>query len=209
MRRYLYIRVSTKEQNEIRQLKLKEKYNLRNSDIFIDKSTGKNFDRPEYKKLKDEIQSGDILIIMSIDRLGRNKQQALDEIRELQKKGVRLIVDDIPTTQIEVDENNKLIIEMINNILIEVYTSLAEEELNRIKRRQKQGIESMPKDSNGKRISLRTGRVANRPSKINNLSKEQLKNIYAWINKTISTESCIILTNLSRASLFRIKKTLT
>lgn len=209
MRRYLYIRVSTKEQNEIRQLKLKEKYNLRNSDIFIDKSTGKNFDRPEYKKLKDEIQSGDILIIMSIDRLGRNKQQALDEIKELQKKGVRLIVDDIPTTQIEVDEDNKLIIEMINNILIEVYTSLAEEELNRIKKRQKQGIESMPKDSNGKRISLRTGRVANRPSKINNLSKEQLKNIYAWINKTISTESCIILTNLSRASLFRIKKTLT
>lgn len=208
MRRYLYVRVSTKEQNESRQLALKNKYNLRDSDIFVDRATGKNFARLQYQKLKQEIQAGDILIIMSIDRLGRNKQQALDEIRELQKKGIRLIVDDIPTTQIEIDNKNKLIIEMINNILIEVYTSLAEEELNRIKVRQRQGIEAMPLDINGKRVSLKTNRVASRPSKIDNLTKEQEKNIKAWVNKSISMESCIKLTGLSRSSIFRAKKKL-
>lgn len=136
MRKYLYIRVSTKEQNEARQLILKEKYNLRNSDIFIDKFTGKTFERKEYQRLKDELQFGDQLIIMSLDRLGRNKEQTLQELRELKSKGVRIIVDDLPTTQIEIKENN-LILEMINNMLIEVYTTLAEEELRKIKTRQK------------------------------------------------------------------------
>lgn len=208
MRKYLYIRVSTKEQNESRQLALKEKYGLRTSDIFIDKKTGKNFDRPEYQKLKAELQKGDTLILMSLDRLGRNKEQALEELRELKQKGVRLIVDDLPTTQIELDEKNQLIIEMINNILIEVYTTLAEEELRRTKIRQRQGIEAMPKDINGKRVSLKTNRLASRPSKIDNLTKEQEKNIRAWIEKKISMESCIKLTELSRATIFRAKKKL-
>lgn len=208
MRKYLYIRVSTKEQNESRQLALKEKYRLRTSDIFIDKATGKNFNRPSYQKLKEELQKGDTLILMSIDRLGRNKQQALEEIRELRAKGIRLIVDDIPTTQLEVDEKNQLMIDMVNNILIEVYSSLAEEELRRTKTRQKQGIEAMPKDVNGKRVSLKTNRLASRPSKIDNLTKEQEKNIRAWIEKKISMDSCIKLTELSRATIFRAKKKL-
>mgnify|MGYP001448915678 CR=1 FL=1 len=208
MRKYLYIRVSTKEQNESRQLALKEKYGLRTSDIFIDKATGKNFNRPEYQKLKAELQKGDTLIIMSIDRLGRNKQQALEEIRELRAKGIRLIVDDIPTTQLEVDEKNQLMIDMVNNILIEVYTSLAEEELRRTKTRQRQGIEAMPLDVNNKRVSIKTGRLASRPSKVDNLTKEQEKNIRAWIEKKISMESCIKLTELSRATIFRAKKKL-
>ena len=91
MRKYLYIRVSTKEQNEDRQLALRDKYELRNSDVFIDKATGKNFDRPAYQNLKEELQKGDTLIVMSLDRLGRNKEQALEELRELKQKGVRLI----------------------------------------------------------------------------------------------------------------------
>ena len=208
MRKYLYIRVSTKEQNESRQLALKEKYGLRTSDIFIDKATGKNFNRPSYQKLKEELQKGDSLIIMSIDRLGRNKQQALEEIRELRAKGIRLIVDDIPTTQLEVDEKNQLMIEMINNILIEVYSSLAEEELRKIRTRQAEGIKAMPQDENGKRISKKTGRLASRPSKIDNLTKEQERSIRAWMEKKISMESCIKLTELSRATIFRAKKKL-
>ena len=207
MRKYLYIRVSTKEQNESRQLALKEKYGLRTSDVFIDKKTGKNFNRPEYQKLKAELQKGDTLILMSLDRLGRNKEQALEELRELKQKGVRLIVDDLATTQVE-DEKNQLIIEMINNILIEVYTTLAEEELRRTKIRQRQGIEAMPLDVNGKRVSLKTNRLASRPSKIDNLTKEQERSIRAWMEKKISMESCIKLTELSRASIFRAKKKL-
>lgn len=209
IRKYLYVRVSTKEQNESRQLSLKEKYGLRNSDIFIDKKTGKDFERKEYQKLKAELQSGDSLIVMSLDRLGRNKQQTLSEIRELQMKGIRLIVDDIPTTQLELEEKNQTIINMVNNILIEVYTSIAEEELRRIKIRQRQGIDSMPVDSNGKKVSVKTGRLASRPSKIDNLSKEQERSIRAWMEKKISINDCIKLTGLSRASIFRAKKKMT
>lgn len=206
MRKYLYVRVSTTEQNETRQLNLKEKYNLRNSDVFIDKSSGKNFDRPAYKKLKDELRAGDSLIVMSLDRLGRDKQQALNELRELKEKGIRLIVDDIPTTTIEIDEKNQSIIEMINNILIEVYTTLAEEELKRTKLRQKQGIEAMPTNEKGKKISKKTGKEIGRPSKQENLSKEQKRYIEAWINKSIKLSDCIAFTGLSEATLYRIKR---
>lgn len=209
MRKYLYIRVSTKEQNEDRQLALKNKYGLRNSDVFIDKATGKNFDRPAYQRLKEELQKGDCLIIMSLDRLGRNKEQALEELRELKQKGVRLIVDDLPTTQIELDEKNQLIIEMINNILIEVYTTLAEEELKRTKIRQRQGIDSMPVNERGKKYSKKTGREVGRPNKQENLTTEQERYIKAWLSKNIKLADCIKLSGLSRATLYRIKANLT
>lgn len=204
MRKYLYIRVFTKEQNENRQLALKDKYKLRNSDVFIDKATGKNFDRPAYQSLKEELQKGDCLIIMSLDRLGRNKEQALEELRELKQKGVRLIVDDLPTTQVD-DEKNQLIIEMINNILIEVYTTLAEEELRRTKIRQRQGIDSMPVNENGKKYSKKTGRETGRPNKQKNLTSEQERYIKAWISKSIKLSDCIKFSGLSEATLYRIK----
>lgn len=207
MRKYLYIRVSTKEQNEARQLILKEKYNLRNSDIFIDKFTGKTFERKEYQRLKDELQFGDQLIIMSLDRLGRNKEQTLQELRELKSKGVRIIVDDLPTTQIEIKENN-LILEMINNMLIEVYTTLAEEELRKIKTRQKQGIEAMPINETGEKYSIKTGNTIGRPNKQQNLTNEQKRYIKAWIEKSIKLSDCIKFTGLSEATLYRIKKSL-
>ena len=208
MRKYLYIRVSTKEQNEDRQLALKNKYHLRNSDVFIDKATGKNFDRPVYQSLKEELQKGDCLIIMSLDRLGRNKEQALEELRELKQKGIRLIVDDLPTTQIKLDEKNQLIIEMINNILIEVYTTLAEEELRRTKIRQRQGIDSMPINENGKKYSKKTGRETGRPNKQENLTTEQERYIKAWIAKSIKLSDCIKFSRLSEATLYRIKRKL-
>ncbi len=205
MRKYLYIRVSTKEQNEGRQLALIEKYGLRKSDTFIDKATGKNFDRPQYQALKLEIQPGDTLIIKSIDRLGRNKQQALSELKDLKDKGIRIIVDDIPTTQIEVDEKNKLMIDMINNILIEVYTTLAEEELNRTKQRQIEGYKSLEKDDKGRLISKKTNKVVGRTNKQENLTGEQGRYINAWLDKRIKLADCIKATQLSRATLYRIK----
>lgn len=206
MRKYLYIRVSSEGQSEARQLPLIEKYGLRKSDTFIDKATGKNFERPQYQALKSEIQTGDTLIIKSIDRLGRNKQQSLNELRELKEKGVRIIVDDIPTTQIEVDDKNKLMLDMINNILIEVYTTLAEEELNRTKERQIEGYKSLEKDDKGRLISKKTNKVVGRTNKQENLTKEQERYIKAWLNKSIKLADCIKFTNLSRATLYRIKE---
>lgn len=205
MKKYGYVRVSTKEQNEQRQLDLMKKYEIRKSDIFIDKATGKNFERPSYQLLKEELESGDILLIASVDRLGRNKQQSLKELRELKEKGIRVMVENIPTTLIEVDNKNKGMLEMINNILIEVYTTLAEEELKMIKERQEQGVKAMKIDEKGRKVSLKTDRVAGRPNKQENLSKEQKRYIKAWIDKSIKLSDCIKFTGLSKATLYRIK----
>jgi DNA invertase Pin-like site-specific DNA recombinase len=206
MRKYLYVRVSTKEQSEARQLELMNKYELRQSDTFVDKCTGKNFNRPSYQALKSEIKKGDTLIIKSVDRLARNKQQSLDELRELKEKGVRIIVDDIPTSQIEVDEKNRGMIEMINNILIEVYTSLAQEELERTQRRQQEGYASLKRDEKGRMVGKK-GVVVGRENKQENLSKEQERYVKAWLGKSIKLADCIEFTELSRATLYRIKKT--
>lgn len=208
MKKYGYVRVSTKEQNEQRQLDVMKKYGIRKSDIFIDKLTGKNFERPSYQALKEELETGDILLITSVDRLGRNKQQSLKELRELKDKGVVIMIENIPTTLIAVDEKNKGMIEMINNILIEVYTTLAEEELKMIKERQEQGVKAMKVDEKGRKVSLKTNRVAGRPNKQENLSKEQIRYIKAWISKNIKLSDCIKFTGLSKATLYRIKDTL-
>ncbi|MGL5440399.1 MAG: recombinase family protein [Filifactoraceae bacterium] len=208
MKKYGYVRVSTKEQNEQRQLDIMKKYGIRKSDIFIDKLTGKNFERPSYQALKEELETGDILLITSVDRLGRNKQQSLKELRELKDKGVVIMIENIPTTLIAVDEKNKGMIEMINNILIEVYTTLAEEELKMIKERQEQGVKAMKVDEKGRKVSLKTNRVAGRPNKQENLSKEQIRYIKAWISKNIKLSDCIKFTGLSKATLYRIKDTL-
>lgn len=205
MRKYLYIRVSTKEQSEARQLALAEKYGIRNSDVFLDKATGKNFDRPSYQALKEEVQTGDVIIIKSVDRLGRNKRQSLEELTELKNKGVRIIVDDIPTTQMEVQGENKAMIDMINNILIEVYTTLAEEELNRTKQRQIEGYKSLKRDEKNRMVSKK-GEVIGRPNKQESLTKEQDRYIKAWLDKSIKLADCIKFTELSRATLYRIKK---
>lgn len=204
MRKYIYIRVSSEGQSEARQLPLIEKYGLRKSDTFIDKATGKNFERPQYQALKSEIQTGDTLIIKSIDRLGRNKQQSLNELREFKEKGIRIIVDDIPTTQIEVDEKNKLMLDMINNILIEVYTTLAEEELNRTKLRQAEGYLNLKRDNKNRMISKK-GTPVGRTNKRENLSKEQDRYVKAWLGKSIKLADCIKFTKLSRATLYRLK----
>ena len=98
---------------------------------------------------------------------------------------------------------------MINNILIEVYTTLAEEELKRTKIRQRQGIDSMPVNERGKKYSKKTGREVGRPNKQENLTTEQERYIKAWLSKNIKLADCIKLSGLSRATLYRIKANLT
>ena len=86
---------------------------------------------------------------------------------------------------------------MINSVLIEVYTNLVEEELKRTKIKQRQGIDSMPVNDNGKKYSKKTGREVGRPSKQKNLTTEQERYIKAWISKSIKLSDCIKFTGLS------------
>lgn len=138
-----YARVSSQEQNSDRQiLALKEYVDEQN--ILSDKSSGKDLERPAYQALKGALglREGDTLIITSLDRLSRNKEDIKNELQWFQKKKVRLKILDLPTSMIEVPDGQQWIINMIQNILIEVLSSIAEQERLAIRKRQREGIEA-------------------------------------------------------------------
>lgn len=138
-----YARVSSKEQNLDRQIEqLKEYAPIEN--ILMDKSSGKDMVRPAYQALKGALglRKGDTLVITSLDRLSRNKEDMKKELQWFQENEIRLKVLDLPTSLIEVPEGQEWIREMINNILIEVLASMAEQERLTIRKRQREGIEA-------------------------------------------------------------------
>ena len=153
---FAYHRTSTEDQHldrgikEINDFIAKENIALIN-DIYTDQCTGKNFDRPSYKDLikdMDLVKQANTsekisLIVTELDRLGRNKQLTLKEIRLMQDKGIRLMVLEIPTTLTDLPVDNSIstmIMETINNMLIEMYASFAQAELEKKEKRQKEGI---------------------------------------------------------------------
>ena len=152
---YAYIRVSTEHQKVDRQLKLIKEYRpeIKEQNIFIDKMSGKDADRPNYINLKNTMdialntienlgtQCEIEIIVSELDRLGRNKKQVLEDIEDFRKKGITLRVLNIPTTLAEIDETNKWVMEIANKMIIEVYAAVAEQELITIKERQQAGIE--------------------------------------------------------------------
>lgn len=150
---YGYHRVSTKEQKLDRGISEITKYcetnNLNLEKIFTDKLTGKNFDRPRYTVLKEDIlQSGDTLIITEIDRLGRNKEGILKELRDLNEQGVRVRILEIPSTLTDFEKygDNKIVqlyTEMMGNLLIELFAIFAQTEIEKKEKRQREGIEQM------------------------------------------------------------------
>jgi DNA invertase Pin-like site-specific DNA recombinase len=162
---YAYLRVSTKEQNLERQINAVKEYcsELVDSNIFSDKQSGKDFARTEYCRLKEKLQPGDEVIIKELDRLGRNKEEIKTELRELRERKVIVRILNVPTTLIDY-QGQEWIFDMVNNILIEVLGAISEEERNKIRSRQREGIDAMPV-IDGKRVSLKTGRELGRPKK--------------------------------------------
>ena len=148
---YGYHRTSTKEQHLDRGIieiqRFCESQNIKLTGIFTDKLTGKNFDRPRYTVLvEDVLREGDTLIITELDRLGRNKQEILKQLQSLKDKGVRVMVLELPTTLIDLSQMDnalaRLMIGTINNVLIEIYASLAQAEMEKKEKRQREGMEA-------------------------------------------------------------------
>lgn len=138
---YGYARVSTREQNLDRQIAALRQYVADERDIITDKESGKDFDRTGYQYLRERlIRPGDTLIVKSLDRLGRNKEQVMEELRHFRTDGVRVKILDLPTTMIDLPDGQDWIVEMVNNILIEVLASIAEQERLTIRQRQAEGI---------------------------------------------------------------------
>ena len=149
---YGYHRTSTKEQHldrgihEITQFCIDNHYKLEK--IYTDQQTGKNFSRPRYTVLRDDIlREGDTLIITEVDRLGRNKKDTVEELRMLANRGIRVMILEIPTTLQDLSKMDnamaKMILETVNHMLIELYAAMAQAEVEKKEKRQREGIEQM------------------------------------------------------------------
>lgn len=138
---YYYARVSTKEQNLDRQLAAFRALGADERDIICDKESGKDLDRPGYRMLRDYmLRPGDTLVIKSLDRLSRRKEDIKNELRHFHDMGVRVKIIDLPTSMIEVPAGQEWVLDMVNNILIEVLGTIAEQERETTLKRQAEGI---------------------------------------------------------------------
>ena len=164
MRRYFYGRVSSKDQNLDRQLESARKYKKVDR-VFTDKQSGKNMDRDGYQEMKSVLKHGDEVVIHALDRLGRNKDAIKEELAWFKEQGVIIRILNVPTTLIEYPEGQEWVMDMVNNILIEVLGAFAEQERENIRKRQAEGIEAMPVDENGRKVSKKTGRGFGRQEK--------------------------------------------
>lgn len=136
---YAYIRVSSKEQNEDRQMIAMKKLCIQRKNIFMDKQSGKNFERPQYQKMLHKLKKDDLLYIKSIDRLGRNYEEVLEQWRILTKqKGIDIVVLDMPL--LDTRRGKDLMGTFLSDIVLQVLSFVAENERTTIRQRQAEGI---------------------------------------------------------------------
>ena len=192
MAKYFSARVSSKDQNLARQLAEAEKYGIPKENVFCDKITGRKKDRPEYDRMKSLVQKGDEVYFKELDRIGRAKHLIKEELEWFKEKGVIVRVLDVPTTLIEFPAGQEWVLEMVNNILIEVLGTIAEQEWKKTKQRREEGIEAMPV-VNGRKVSSRTGRGFGRAEKQVDLELRDGENI---------TDACARL-GISRTTYYR------
>ena len=139
-KQFFYGRVSTREQNAERQIKAAKDFGIDERDIYIDKKSGKDFDREQYQILKGQLRSGDLLVILSIDRLGRDYFSIIEQWRQITSQGVDIVVLDMPI----LDTRNKdggLTGKFISDLFLQILSYVAEIERENIRSRQQQGIE--------------------------------------------------------------------
>lgn len=136
---YGYIRVSTKEQNEVRQVIALREVGVSEKNIYMDKQSGKDFNRPQYKKLLRKMKKDDLLYIKSIDRLGRNYAEILEQWRMLTKdKGIDIVVLDMPL--LDTRRGKDLMGTFLSDIVLQVLSFVSENERTNIRQRQAEGI---------------------------------------------------------------------
>lgn len=192
-RTFYYARVSSKDQNLDRQLAAFKALGADERDIITDKESGKDFNRAGYQTLKNGmLRQGDTLIIKSLDRLSRNKRDIKTELEWFKNNNIRLKVIDLPTTMMDLPEGQEWVFEMVNNILIEVLGTIAEQERATIKSRQTEGINA------AKAKGVKFGRPALQfPS---NWDK-----VYAqWKTREITGKTAMELTGTKRTSFYKL-----
>ena len=203
--KYGYIRVSSKTQDEERQIQALFSYGVSRENIFIDKASGKNFiDRENWEKLMAKVIVNDIIVIKELDRLGRNNNEIKDTFELLKNK--RVFLEFIEQPILNTVNKSELEMELLHPIILHLLGYFAEKERVKIRQRQREAYNVLETDKKGRKISRKKGKVVGRPNKIENLTTEQKRYVKAWIDKSIKLRDCIKLTGLSSATLYRIKQ---
>lgn len=191
-----YARVSSKDQKLDRQIITLKKY-VPNENIIVDKASGKDFEnRPGYMALKGALglRAGDVLYIVSLDRLSRNKNDIKTELEWFKKNKITLRIIDIPTSMMDFPEGQEWIADLVFNILVEVLASMAEQERNMIRKRQAEGIKAA-KDR---------GKYLGRPKII---VPDNFECVYArWKANEITAVDAMNILNLKKGTFYKMAK---
>lgn len=187
---YGYIRVSSTDQNEDRQRIAFDAKGVPNRNIFMDKQSGKDFERPQYKRLVRKLKPGDAVYVLSIDRLGRNYKDVQEQWRIITKeKGADICVIDMPLLDTRTAKD--LMGTFIADLVLQILSFVAENERVNIKKRQEQGIAA------AKAKGVRFGR----PEKP--VPEDFVEIVHRWEQKSLATKDVLQLCGMSRTTFYR------
>jgi DNA invertase Pin-like site-specific DNA recombinase len=192
-RYYGYIRVSSKDQNEERQLAAMKERGINKRDIFIDKLSGKDFQREQYQLLKRILRSGDVLYIHSLDRFGRNKEEIVQEWNDITKNlQADIVVLDMPlldTTQYKDSMGT-----FIADLVLQILSWMAQEERDRIRKRQREGID----------VALAKGKVFGRPKA--QVTDEFMDAYHEWRSGAITATKAMEQAGVKKTTFYKLVK---
>lgn len=192
---YGYIRVSTKEQNEDRQLLAMESYKIPPENLFLDKQSGKDFDRPAYRRLLKKLKPGDLLVVKSIDRLGRNYEEIIEQWKRISKgMGADICIVDMPLLDTRRDKD--LLGTFISDLVLQILSFVSQTERDFIRQRQAEGI------SAAKKRGVQFGRPTLR------LTSRHMEIIDGWRQKRYTADEAAKMMEVSRRSFFYYVKKL-
>lgn len=189
-----YARVSSNSQNEARQIA--QLQNLVSSDrfLYVDKASGKDFDRTQYSLMKQMLRHGDTLVITSLDRLGRNAQEMEKEWKYFQEMGIKMRILDMPI--LDTREDDDAMNRLIAKIVFDLLSYFAEMERNNIKARQREGIEMAKKE----------GRSLGRPKKTE-ITPEAVRIIHEYREGKITANQAAQQLNMGRSTFYKLIST--
>ena len=190
---YGYVRVSSIDQNEDRQLIVMDENNVPKGNVYIDKQSGKDFERPQYKKLVRKLKEGDLLYIFSIDRLGRNYEDIQKQWRILTKDiGIDICVIDMPL--LDTRNGKDLMGTFIADLVLQILSFVAQNERENIKKRQAEGIAA------AKAKGIKFGRPESPlPENFDKIIKD-------WDKGKLSTAEALKLCNMSESTFYRRRR---
>lgn len=192
-RTFYYARVSSRDQKLDRQLAAFKALGADDRDIVTDKESGKDLNRVGYQALKNGmLRAGDTLVIKSLDRLSRSKRDIKKELEWFKENHIKIKIIDLPTTMMELSQEQEWVTDMVNNILIEVLGTIAEQERVTIRTRQAEGIQA------AKAKGVKLGRPALQYPK-------NWDEVYAaWKSGTITAKEAMERTNTKRTSFYKL-----